>query len=235
MASYLSPQFVISITHHGSVAFDYDFVPMMIKERSVTILYPNHIVKANSISDDFNSTFIVISPALFDKVVMRSAYREYYRYLEIPQFETTQTQYDTLCSMADVMRSISVSDSDVRNDMLVHGLDVMVSLITQFRSSNNPKQGSLTDGQRLFLRFYDSVAINYKRSREVQFYANEFCLSAKYFGSLIRAETGVGAGDWIARYVVMQAKELLRVYPGCDIHDIARELGFDDQASFSRY
>ena len=235
MNPYLSPQFVIGIAHQGSAMVEYDSTGMGIYRHYVSMLYPNHIIRAKDFSSDFSISVIVVSPAFFERLMMRSVYRDYYKTLECPQFELTESQYDILCSMLDVMRNISSSSYEGREEMMMHGLDVMISLINQFCNDSKNLNPKMTEGQRLFVRFYDLVVRNYKTSREVQFYANELCLSAKYFGSLIRAETGIGAGDWIARYVVMQAKELLRDYPDSDIFDISQELGFEDQASFSRY
>ena len=232
---YVSPQFVICIGHEGRVDLEYDSMPMYFERRNISIVYPNHAIMAHSVSPDYRCTLLVISSDFFDKLRMRSAYRGYYQYLEAPHFQLTDEQYTTICNMVNVIKAIASLSSAMREEMLIHALDVMVSLITQFRNINLPAQQQPSDEKRLFLRFYDSIVLNFRKSREVQFYANLFCLTPKYFGTLIRNETGIGAGDWIARYVVMQAKMMLRSYPDRDIQRIASDLGFDDQASFSRY
>jgi AraC-like DNA-binding protein len=62
-----------------------------------------------------------------------------------------------------------------------------------------------------------------------------FHLSPKYFSTLIKQETGISAGEWIDRYVTLQAKELITRCRNHTIQQIADDLGFCEQASFSRF
>ena len=80
-----------------------------------------------------------------------------------------------------------------------------------------------------------NLVAHHCESREVRFYARLLCLSPKYFGTIIKQETGVSAGEWIARYVVIRAKTLLRHRPDLTIQQIYQRLGFTDAATFSRY
>lgn len=232
---YVSPQFIICIGHTGHVDLEYDSTSMTFEEKNIAVVYPNHSVRCTAVSSDYNSSLVVVSSALFEKLRMRSAYRGYYQYLELPHFKLKEEQYNALQDVLNVIRIICNFEKDIREEMLIHILDVFVTMITKYRLENFPSKREETPEKRLFIRFYDSIVVNYRKSREVQFYADFFCLSPKYFGTLIRNETGVGAGDWIARYVVMQAKMLLRGRVDRDIQWVATELGFDDQASFSRY
>ena len=52
---------------------------------------------------------------------------------------------------------------------------------------------------------------------------------------LIKQETGVSAGEWIDRYVVLQAKALLNRMRNLSIQEITDRIGFSEQASFSRF
>lgn len=62
-----------------------------------------------------------------------------------------------------------------------------------------------------------------------------FHLSPKYFSTLIKQETGISAGEWIDRYVVIQAKTLLEQERDLTIQQVADQMGFSEQASFSRF
>ena len=89
--------------------------------------------------------------------------------------------------------------------------------------------------QQLFYRFQNAVAKHFRESREVQFYANLLCLSPKYFGSVIKQQTGITAVEWISRYVIIQAKSWLRYRHDLSIQQVSYELGFSDPAAFARY
>lgn len=62
-----------------------------------------------------------------------------------------------------------------------------------------------------------------------------FCLSPKYFSTLIKQDTGISASEWIDRYLVLQAKEMLSHRRNLTIQQVSDLLGFSEQASFSRF
>lgn len=61
------------------------------------------------------------------------------------------------------------------------------------------------------------------------------CLSAKHFSAVIKEETGHTAAHWIHNQVVAEAKMLLHMRHDLTVQAISDMLGFDEQASFSRY
>ena len=65
--------------------------------------------------------------------------------------------------------------------------------------------------------------------------ADLFCLTPKHFATVIKEHTGINALQWINNYVIIQAKTLLRSRQQMTIQQIAHHLGFQDQASFSRF
>ena len=60
-------------------------------------------------------------------------------------------------------------------------------------------------------------------------------LTPKYFGTVSREATGIGVGEWIANYVIVQAKFLLRHQSNLTIQQVSNKLGFKEQTTFSRY
>ncbi len=64
--------------------------------------------------------------------------------------------------------------------------------------------------------------------------AGELGLSAKYFGDLVKKETGQSAQEYIHAKVVEVAKE--RIFdPGKTVNEIAYQLGFKYPQHFSRF
>jgi AraC-like DNA-binding protein len=69
----------------------------------------------------------------------------------------------------------------------------------------------------------------------VGFYAGLACLSTKHFSDVVKQETGHTAAYWIHRQVVVEAKMLLHMRRDLTVQAISYMLGFDEQATFSRY
>ena len=101
--------------------------------------------------------------------------------------------------------------------------------------SGKPAQSIATDRQdTIFQKFMASLHKNYAKSRQVAFYAQENCLSPRYFSRIVKDKTGRTAQEWISAVVIDEARRLLED-PENSIKDVAFKLGFPNQSFFGRY
>ena len=83
-------------------------------------------------------------------------------------------------------------------------------------------------------RFLQIVSKHYSAERSIKYYAGMMGLSPKYLSQICYQVSGKHAGEWIDRFVVSHAKELLS---GTDltIQQISNELHFPNQSFFGKY
>lgn len=98
--------------------------------------------------------------------------------------------------------------------------------------SLQPKEQDSKD--RIFQTFLMSLFRNYKREREVSFYAAEQCLSPRYFSSIVKEKSGHSALQWIIQMVISSARQVLRS-SDLSIKEIAMEFNFPSQSFFGKY
>ena len=77
-------------------------------------------------------------------------------------------------------------------------------------------------------------AIEYRRHRDLSYYANKLCKSAKYLSRVIMEATGRSATDWIERCVIMDAKAQLSSTQK-RISEISDDLNFASPSFFGKY
>jgi AraC-like DNA-binding protein len=106
--------------------------------------------------------------------------------------------------------------------------------IPQMTDANLRPSGTLSRQEEVFLRFKDDLQIYACRERTVQFYADRLCITAKHFSRLIRQASGKLPMEHIRRYVIIEAKTLLRS-SDLTIHEIADALNFPTDSFFCRY
>lgn len=95
------------------------------------------------------------------------------------------------------------------------------------------RRRSLQTGS-LYERFRHLVQDNCMKEREVQFYANQLNISAKYLNAISKQNSGITASEWIQRF----AKEriiLLLQNEKLNISEISDEMGFSSRSFFTRY
>ena len=95
------------------------------------------------------------------------------------------------------------------------------------------------EGSDILSRFQQVLADYYARGMQksdglpsVKYCAGELCLSPSYFGDIIREAMGESPKDYIRKFVVMRAKNL--ILSGYTIDRVAEELGFEYPQHFTR-
>ena len=73
-----------------------------------------------------------------------------------------------------------------------------------------------------------------KKEHSPSFYADKLCISVQYLSLVLKERSTNTTIDWIATYLTIQAKSLLRT-PKLSIQEISDELNFSDQASFGKF
>ena len=230
---YVAKNYVYGINHNGNVEVEYNTTSIQIKSHDISTLYPNHAIRIKKTSEDYHSTFVVVSEKTYKNLSRRLVFRNRFHYENSPSFHLTDNQYADIMSVIRAMRTIDVSNIPSRISLMVSLLDVLLDLTDFFRHQNE----SLKDlaPQRLSSRFYEAVVEHLSEHHSVNYYAGLFCLSPNYFSDLIKKETGYSAKYWIANHLAKEAKLLLSNRKDLNIKQISDMLGYEDQASFTRH
>ena len=89
------------------------------------------------------------------------------------------------------------------------------------------------DFERLLDDYFDSGLAQKEGLPTVKYFADKVCLSANYFGDMIRRQTGQTASEYIQRKIIGRAKEYL-LSSDMTMSQIAYELGFQYPQHMSR-
>ena len=234
---YASPFIVLCLNHQGWLKTIYDMQQKEFHQHDLAVIPPGHVMQAQKSSDDYLVSLLVISPRFLNRL---SHYKlnshEQIKYQNNSSLHLNDEQYKGILGYFRMLYAISQTNHPERELLLANQMEIGALLIETYLQEN----GMMTvqkpsSGQELFHRFQNAIIKHFHESREVQFYADLLCLSPKYFGSIIKEHTGISASDWISRYVIVQAKSLLRHSDNLNIQQISFRLGFSDPAAFTRY
>ncbi|MCH5227504.1 MAG: AraC family transcriptional regulator [Muribaculaceae bacterium] len=87
---------------------------------------------------------------------------------------------------------------------------------------------------RLTEKFISLVQMNFKKERFLEFYAKKLEISTKHLSRTVKETTGFTAVDWIDRFVILEAKVLLKSTT-MSVQQISDELNFNNQSFFGKY
>ncbi|SEB00833.1 AraC-type DNA-binding protein [Pedobacter hartonius] len=124
----------------------------------------------------------------------------------------------------DLMSSVIKSLLDAISGLIASKL---LGASTKFKRINSPKYILAT-------RFRQLIKEHFLKLKQVKAYASLLHITPLYLNEVMKEITGFPASYWIQQEIILEGKRLLS-YSGKDIREIAWELGYEDQAYFSRF
>ncbi len=231
--AYIAANCLIIVCHQGKIVNRRN-EEYALRMHDISILLPDHFALPEEVTPDFQATNVAISRSFYEELRLRYPYtRCSALFRRRPPCHLTEEQFAGALDLVRVIRSVSNSDSTHRHEMLMQLICVLINLLGEYHMSNYPDEEP--GKESLFSRFYENIIQHYRESHELAFYAHLQNLSPRHFASLIHAETGIRATEWITSYIVVQAKMLLDSRQDMTIQQISFYLGFSEQASFSRF
>ena len=156
---------------------------------------------------------------------------EYERQILVDCLEHLRTELK-----ASLQSNLTPLEGGVGRGVIASWLSLILEYCLQFYSRQFKMQSV---GEKGLLHRLESVLDNYYMQGlqteqglpTVSYCASQLCLSAGYFGDLIREATGDTATVFIHRYIIRRANELLRA--GRSVSTVAYDLGFQTPSHFS--
>jgi len=107
-------------------------------------------------------------------------------------------------------------------------------ILTLYRSQVAVHPTANNRNQDIFNRFLSLVSQYSSQQRNIAFYADRLFLSPRYLSTVIKNVSGKSLMHWVDMSVINKAKIALR-YTDLPIAQIAHDLGFDEQTTFTRF
>jgi len=233
---YILRYYYIGLCVRGEVIGCYDYQNYHFKAGDICWLMPDHVMRHDEASDDYSVVSLFIDKNYFQKLKDKIGLPRIYYPLFVTTISLDPHQFDMMLHGIRMIGKLATCDNAFRDELICRMCDIIAVLGDEYIIQHNPDilKTQKTHIQ-LFERFYDAIIKYHCESREVAFYADKLSLTPKYFASVIIKITGQRASDWINHYVIVKAKWMLQHEHQKTIQQIALQLGFTEQASFSRF
>ncbi len=226
---------VMSLCLQGSAKGIYDMREISVEKNSLLVLIPDHLVSLHDVSSDYKSIHVMLSKSFATSLRRTGSLKAQLHFNTQPVIPLTDSETKILVSMMDMLRYIVQSDNEDKLETTTIAFDLCFRLFNHFEAFRNMPEATKTRQEEVFERFYDLIILHHRQSREVTYYADKLCMTPKYLSSIVKQVTGRSANSWIDKYVILESKALLRTAKHKTIQEIADDMGFVDQATFSKY
>ena len=208
-----------------------------IVKNTQVVLLPGSIIRINGSSSDFTPSFFGFPKDMFREACLRLE-PTFFRFMkERPCYVLPDKDTGAINGLIQAATAIyndrenRFRNQIAKNHLQSFMLDIYDKCYRYF-DKQEIEGGSRQD--EIFKKFVALVHENCISQREVNFYANELCISTKYLTGICRSVTGDSAKKIIDDFAILEIKVLLQSTE-LTMQDIADRLGFPDQSYLGRY
>lgn len=203
---------------------------------NVIKIAPGQIVSVDSISNDFDATCMILSPSFLENLLV---YINGSIPLRIGALIDPITHLNSEerglfeIFTRTISRILSNKENPFRIQVVQHVIMAIFYSSEQVRNidDNEPPR---SNADVLSKEFLVLVKENFRQERQLQFYADKLCITPRYLSRVVKEITNSSAAEWIERYVVLEARALLKS-TNMTIQQISDELNFPSQTFFGKY
>ncbi len=226
-----------------SVDLTYGFGKYDYSEGTLICVAPGQIggKEENGEMIDIKGWALLFHPDLLLGTHLEHAIKEYsfFDYSINEALHMTDEEHATLVSLMRQIRNEVDNNrrDDFQDKIVVSYLEVLLNYCSrfynrQFMTRKIENTDMLKKFRSLLCEYYDEGKQLDLGIPSVQYCADKLCVSANYFGDLVKKSTGDTASHYIRGYIIRLAKNLLA--SGESIAQVAYKLGFDYPQHFSR-
>ena len=220
----------------GILTVEIDHIPMRLEQDEIACLTPLHHIEIKSVEGEyltflFNSNFYCIFG--HDDEVSCNGFL-FHGSSQVMRLKLSQEQAVNLNDIVRIFRQESAVRDNLQEEMLriiLKRFIITCTRIAREKCGVTPEQEKAFDIVR---RFYILVDQNFREKKQVQDYADLLFRSPKTLSNLFSSCGVPSPLRIIHERVEAEAKRLL-LYSNKSAKEIADILGFEDQASFSRF
>ncbi|WP_373520850.1 helix-turn-helix domain-containing protein [Aquiflexum sp.] len=226
------------LCHRGSITFLFNEVKMKCKSGEFLFWFANSYLTNLELSKGFTATILLVeNHFLIDNIPDQNLGIDatlHSRQYPVKQLNNKNDRQRVLTNFQLLYDKFL----DMEHRFYEEALKLQMRLFVlemwhTFAKEYERRKRSLQTGT-LYERFRNLVQDHCMKEREVQFYANELNITAKYLNAISKQNSGITASEWIKRF----AKErivLLLQNKNLNIAEISDEMGFSSRSFFTRY
>lgn len=222
----------------GSIEISIDYIKYEVKENTLLMITPEHIVQFLHKSPDMKGKMLVFSKSfieIFPGKNSSSAFQ--YMYVrKNPCMSFEKSDIGLIEILFNVVK--------IKLDLLKHNFHKEVLQVSLWallleignviwdRQDSAPKV--LSRKEELFEAFLTLLLEYVKDEHRVTFYAEKLFITPQYLSSILKELSGKPANKWIDDALILEAKLLLKA-PQATVQEVADRLRFSDQSTFGKF
>lgn len=233
--------FIIVYCSKGKLNINYNFKDITISNNTIFFYRPGTIIQLKS-NEEASVSAIMCDDKFTEnlKINTKNFTYEFIKLIDNPYIKILPEDGNTLENLLSMLNYEldNKTNNQYHNEFILSVIHTILYkikyVVTIYYENNNNKQNKICRDNEHFKTFIQILQKYYTQERTVIFYASLMHVSPKYLSSIIKKVSGISANKWIDKYVIIEAKNLLK-YSDMSIQEIAYFLNFANQSFFGQY
>ena len=209
---------------------------------SIFILTPTHTCRLQKHNPDFKVRLLLLNSNEYNLSVHLSYIVKSEQWMKTyfnPVIKLTEREADTINRCTDrIVEQINRKECPNRVEFMKlavtwHHME-LDNIIQERANEKNDNNKPLTRQQHLARKLYTLVVNNFRKEHQVRFYSEQMCLTPQYLNQITTHTFGKTLSAIITDQIFTTARSMI-LSSDMSLQEIANELNFPDQASFSKF
>jgi len=222
--------FIINIFEKAKGNHIIDFVDYEVKDHQIHLVFPDQVhqwdIEAGTIGYQ-----LMISRDWFESLIPALRFSQLF-YQNHPVIDLSDMSFEFLVYEFKTIKKL-LNDENIFWEMIQKRsemIGLLISEAVEFIFKNDERYHA----NPVFSKFLNLIDEHFKEKRSVSFYAEKLNISPNYLNIICKKSINSSASSLIQDRILLEAKRLLKVSKK-SVKDIVFDLGFYDQASFSKF
>ena len=226
----------------GRIDVTADYVKHSFNENSLIELNPTLLINSFEISSNFSCYNIIVSKSFINDTLLdrRPIPIKHFTSLKNrPGIELNPEETNNLKNSIKRIIYYLKQEEHIFKKELIHNtfynfILELANIVLSHYNLNEADNEPLSRKDQIIMDFIQLLNEHGKLEHSPSFYADKLCISVQYLSLILKERSNNTTADWVAMFLIIQAKSLLRT-TSKSIQEIADELHFSDQASFGKF
>lgn len=234
--SFIFSGFALAVCLKGKATLQINYRDFDLREGCIFTYMPNQIIKVKDRSADFLIENLFLSA---DYVLQLPLHKDFDLLKRMAEYPLQKISDEALHNMLEFHSLIAKhhrrENHPYREDQTKALIFALLMEVAAVYSASVPETPPSVSRQELLTdEFFKLMLVDYKKKRDVAYYADKLCLTPKYLSMTVKKVTGYPISDWINEAVVIEAKRMLKTTDLTALQ-ISEELNFSNPSFFGRF
>ncbi|MBP1168032.1 AraC-like DNA-binding protein [Chryseobacterium sp. PvR013] len=236
---YRADYFCIFMIQKGDVTFRLDDKSYEVSKGDIVFCPMLETFWVDEISEDYNAKYIFFSLNFISDAGFNYKSNNVLKSLSSDPTHIIRNEPDVYRKLNFHLDELQVlndkeKDNYYFNEMIWHHFSLVIYEIDNYFKKTEKLHVVTNREDELTTSFFKLVQEHFKEEHNVQFYADKLFISRKYLTKVINKTVFKSPRDIIHQVLAVEARLLLR-NPNLNVNEVASQLSFSDQASFSKF